>query len=250
MGFFPFVPTAGNVALPVPVVDGGTGQAAIPAAFTALAASGGTMGGTLAMGANKVTGLANGSAATDAATFGQVPLVEWVPADQGLLAWNCDPFLPGSTTLLTGGTVYLLRVNIRYAITWTNVIVAVTTAGDNTGGSGGTFTGLYSPAGTLLSGSADVASSLTSNGTKTLALSTPQALTAGTFVWVAILVNLGTTQPQLARTNAATQTSNANLTAATFRVAVNGTGATSLPSSITPAANTDGTSQSLWVAAT
>lgn len=34
---------------------------------------GGTMSGAIAMGANKITGLANGSASTDAAAFGQIP---------------------------------------------------------------------------------------------------------------------------------------------------------------------------------
>ena len=38
-----------------------------------LAKTGGTMSGAIAMGANKITGLANGSAASDAAAFGQIP---------------------------------------------------------------------------------------------------------------------------------------------------------------------------------
>lgn len=40
----------------------------------ALQKSGGTMSGTIAMGSNKITGLANGTAATDAAAFGQIPV--------------------------------------------------------------------------------------------------------------------------------------------------------------------------------
>jgi hypothetical protein len=36
--------------------------------------AGGTMSGAIAMGANKITGLANGSAAQDAAAFGQIPV--------------------------------------------------------------------------------------------------------------------------------------------------------------------------------
>src|SRR5215475_12355699 len=47
MGFLPFVPTGSNITLPVPVVDGGTGQATALAGFNALAASGGTMGAAL-----------------------------------------------------------------------------------------------------------------------------------------------------------------------------------------------------------
>ena len=39
----------------------------------ALQKSGGTMSGAIAMGSNKITGLANGTASTDAATVGQIP---------------------------------------------------------------------------------------------------------------------------------------------------------------------------------
>ena len=40
-----------------------------------LALTGGTMSGAIAMGSNKITGLANGTAASDAAAFGQVPVI-------------------------------------------------------------------------------------------------------------------------------------------------------------------------------
>jgi hypothetical protein len=42
--------------------------------------AGGTMTGAIAMGAHKITGLANGSASTDAAAFGQIPTATWPPA--------------------------------------------------------------------------------------------------------------------------------------------------------------------------
>jgi len=63
---------ATHLSAALPLNQGGTGQTATPAAFTALAASGGTMGGALAMGSSKITGLANGTVATDAAAFGQI----------------------------------------------------------------------------------------------------------------------------------------------------------------------------------
>lgn len=230
---------------------------------------------------HKITSLANGTAASDAAAFGQIPLVDstaadiqangnvaagsnglwadsghvhpsvtWTYADSGVLAANItDPLAASNTALTIAGTLYLLRVNIYKAITWTNVLLAVTAAGNNTGGSTGTFVGLYNSAGTLLTGSLDVAASLTTAGTRTLALTTPQALSAGTFVWVAILTNLGTTQPTLARSGAAVNTQNFNLAAASFRVAVNGTGLTALPPSITPGSNTGTNSLSFLVGA-
>jgi hypothetical protein len=51
-----------------------TGTAAITVYdATKLPLAGGTMSGAIAMGANKITGLANGTAASDAAAFGQIP---------------------------------------------------------------------------------------------------------------------------------------------------------------------------------
>ena len=44
-----------------------------PRDSTKLPTAGGTMSGALAMGSNKITGLANGSASDDAAAFGQIP---------------------------------------------------------------------------------------------------------------------------------------------------------------------------------
>ena len=87
-----------GLAVPVPVADGGTGATSAPAALTSLGAAsaanltaettraetaeglalpktGGTMSGPIAMGSSKVTGLLNGTVATDAAAFGQIPVV-------------------------------------------------------------------------------------------------------------------------------------------------------------------------------
>jgi hypothetical protein len=44
-----------------------------PATYSYLPTAGGTMTGTIAMGSHKITGLANGSASTDAAAYGQTP---------------------------------------------------------------------------------------------------------------------------------------------------------------------------------
>ncbi len=59
----------------VAVADGGTGSSTAAAAAAALAVlplAGGSLTGALAMGANKITGLANGTVATDAAAYGQL----------------------------------------------------------------------------------------------------------------------------------------------------------------------------------
>jgi microcystin-dependent protein len=62
-------------------------QVGVTGSFNFLPVVGGTMSGAIAMGANKITGLANGSASTDAAAFGQI-----TAANAGALA-------------LTGGTM-------------------------------------------------------------------------------------------------------------------------------------------------
>jgi len=57
-----------------------------------LALTGGTMSGAIAMGANKITGLANGTAATDAAAFGQIKLL------QTIVGTTTTPFTTTSST--------------------------------------------------------------------------------------------------------------------------------------------------------
>jgi hypothetical protein len=187
--------------------------------------------------------------AADAGHVHPYPL--WLPGDDGFLVASFDPAAASGTANLTAGTVYLLRLNIRKAITATNICIGLSAAGNNTGGSAGTFVGLYSSGGTLLSGSSDVATSLVTTGLKSLALTTPQSLTAGTYVWATILVNLGTTQPQLGQANLATTSwGSLGQSASNFRWAVNNTSQTTLPNSITPGSNVQTNTHALWVAIT
>lgn len=173
---------------------------------------------------------------------------EYLASDSVLLVTNGDPWQSGqSGVVMTAGTVYIQKQQIRVAITATNIIYGLQTVG--VGASTGSFVGLYSSAGTLLSGSADIATQLTTaTGMITCPLTTPQALAAGTFVWTAVVCNLATTQAALFRGSANNVYSNGLLTAAAFRFAANGTGLTALPASITPASNV--TSQTFWSAIT
>lgn len=222
----------------------------------ALAAADLPAGTTSAQGALQLEGTASNIAADGTQAAGASakasaanhvhPADAWVVGDAGLLAMNMDPMIAANTGLMIAGTVYLMRVNIRAAITATNIIVGLTTSGS--GASTGTFVGVYNSSGTLLSGSSDQATPLTAAaGTKTMALTTPQALSAGTFVWAAIVSNLATTQPTLGRAAPNVVLANMNLANASFRSAVNGTGQTSLPGSITPSANTGAGSFAFWV---
>jgi hypothetical protein len=174
----------------------------------------------------------------------QATSAPWLPGDNGLLAANADPWLPASSSVLVAGTVYLAKLPIRTGITITNVWWVLATVG--AGASTGSFTGVYSSAGTLLSGSADIAASFTgATGPFSVALTTPQTIGPG-FVWVAIVSNLATTQPAIARSASQGSAGNMNLTAANFRFAINGTVQTSLPASITPASNASAAGTNLW----
>jgi hypothetical protein len=175
--------------------------------------------------------------------------VPWQPSDNGLLACSAgDPALLTSTAIMTAGTLYLARLPVRAAITITNLIFEVSAVA--VGASAGTFAGLYSSAGVLLSGSADVNGSFLAAGPATCALSAPQSLAAGGFVWAALLANFATTQPTLLKGATATgNVPNVGLSAAAYRFAVNGTVLASLPGSVTPASNSAAGLLTLWCGA-
>jgi hypothetical protein len=187
------------------------------------------------------TPAAIGAAATGA--------VAWQPSDNGLLGGTGDTTVFVNTSLVVAGTLYLVKLPVRTPQLITNIVLPLSAAG--AGASTGSFTGLYSPAGTLLSGSADIgASFIAGNGQVPAALSTPQQVTGGTgpssWPWAAILFNLATTQPTLSRGNGTISIPNGGLTAANFRFCVNGTGLAALPGSITPASNTTAGAFPFW----
>lgn len=162
----------------------------------------------------------------------------FTPADCGFLAWNYDLGLAASATTPTTNVVNLIRINIRQAISVTNVNLAVSAAGSGLT-SGQNFTGLYNSAGTLIGTSADQTTPWGTSGPKTAALTGgPFALAAGTFVWVAVVSNTGTSTPNFFRTVSGVASAiNIGFTAATARFATNGTATTALASSITPGSN-------------
>ena len=168
-----------------------------------------------------------------------------VPADHGLAGWAYDPAHAVATIVLTGGTLYLAKVAVPAAVTVTKIywhvgVVGVSaTAGQN-------HVGLYNTSGTRLA-TTGVDSDVTSTGLKTTTIS-GTALTAGQTVWVGVLFN-AVTPPALACTSllvGAAGLVNAGLAASAYRFATNGTGLTSLPSSVTPSSASAGAP--LWAA--
>jgi hypothetical protein len=120
--------------------------------------TGGALTGPLALGANKITGLANGTATTDAATYGQVQTTEAAlnPALQynDLLGWTFDPVGALSNNTPYGGNdrVTLGRIPLPAAMTITNVLAVVTGLGTVCVNS---FLALYKSDGTVIGQSAD-----------------------------------------------------------------------------------------------
>jgi hypothetical protein len=168
----------------------------------------------------------------------------WIPADNNLLAATDSLAAVDATVQPAAGTLYLVKVPVRAPATFSNIWTVIGTAGVGT--STGSFIGLYSSAGTLLTGSADIGTLLTTGFvSRELPVTTPQAVTAGTFVWVGFVINMPT-MPFLRQLNNGTVVANVGLTAASYRFCTAGTGLTALPGSITPASNTAPTISPFW----
>jgi len=131
-------------------------------------------------------GAANGVATLDGngiVPASELPNFPWLPSDNNLVAALGDPQLYQFGAGLTAGRVYLTQLQIREAcevayLWW----LVSSTAGSGT--SSGTYTGLYSSSGSLLTGSADISSSLTSVNTPVkLPLTTEPGALSGRRCW-------------------------------------------------------------------
>lgn len=127
----------------------------------------------------------------------------WLPSDSGWLAWNLDPAVIGSGSTPSSGQVQASRINVRAAMTVTNVILFQAVAG--TGLTTGNYAGLFTSSGTEVGVTAD---QTTAWGTgadvfKTMALASgPFSIIAGIY-WVLWLTNFsGGTSPQWGRAQA------------------------------------------------
>ncbi|MCI3279203.1 hypothetical protein [Streptomyces cylindrosporus] len=210
----------------------------------------GTAAGTVAAGDDsRITGAlpaAGGSISGNLQVSGNA-LGQDFPAAHGVAAWCYDPALAVNSTQLTAGTLYLVRVNIAAAVNVTKMYwwVANTGSGATTNGN---WVGLYSSAGTLLA-STNVDAGFSSATLKATTIAST-ALAAGSFYWVGLLFNASVT-PTLTRGSGWTgvdAAANLGLAASAYRFAKNGTGLTSLPSSITPSSNIGSDIAGPWVA--
>ena len=180
---------------------------------------------------------------TDPGTTG----IPWDAADSGLLTASGEVSQFASTFALTAGTIVLAKMPVRTPILVTSLLLSMTVAGS--GGSTGSFAGYYSPTGQLLATSADIAAALTgATGVLTIPMAGGPQVVQPPFIWAAVVTNLATTQPTLTRNGGAVAVALFGNTAATMRYATNATGQTSLPATISLAANV-GTANSLLAAA-
>ena len=163
------------------------------------------------------------------------------PADCSYLTWTYDPVLISSSNLLTSGTVYVNRVNVRQTISVTNIVTIVSTAGV-TLTAGQSLLNIYNSSGTQIGITGDQSGVWTSTGIKTAALTGgPFTLTPG-FYWIGLLCVWTGTAPGFARLNnpaaVGALSANAGLTGTgVLRYGTNLTAQTALPSPLVTGSN-------------
>lgn len=171
------------------------------------------------------------------------------PAGNGFLAWNADSALQGGSTFTaTAGTLYLVGLTIP-ALTITDVCFY--TYGSGSGAAANqNYAGIYNSAGSrVAASSAGAADFIAGNGFAfaPVPLSSSYAAAAG-FYWFALLLNASALPPMIALGSGDAFIASVNLAVSAARFAVNGTGLTSLPSSITPGSNALSGAHTWWVA--
>jgi hypothetical protein len=176
-----------------------------------------------------------------AADAGHVhPAYEWMPSDQGLIAWNYDPSGAGTTwvpTSTTNGYLFLTAMILRQSATLTNIVYGLSGAQTSGLTSGENLIGLYNSSGTLLTQTADqttIWSTTADQKVNTVPWATQQTNLAAGRYYIAFLYNGVATGAALNfKASGAGTTANAGQTGANLRYGVITGTATSLPGSIT-----------------
>lgn len=157
----------------------------------------------------------------------------WDPRAQGYLTAFSDPneWMSGNTMTAFAGDYYLTALPVPNVVTVSNIILRVTSVVTS---ASQCFVGLYDTSGTRIAVSADVSTSFTGTGLKTLALSSAVTVGGGaaSIVFGAVIINPNTGGFNLApNPSLSVLTGSAGGQMRGGRLA--GAGATSLPASLT-----------------
>ncbi len=155
------------------------------------------------------------------------------PRSHGILAWAYDPAVVTNGAAATNGTCYFVQLQVNRSTTATKIYWGLNTAA-TTPTSSQNHIGLYNSSGTRLT-TTDITAKMTATGMQTETIS--QAVTPGLY-WIGFVMNASTPGQPYRSGGLDVSLVNVGLTASTARYATNGTGATTLPSSITPGSNT------------
>jgi hypothetical protein len=116
----------------------------VTVANAALPRTGGTMSGAIAMGTNKITGLGNGTAAQDAAAFGQIKLIQYKSvALTNQFATTSTSFVDTNSTISitptnASNTILIMACGeLGYNSAGNSAFVTVAKSGTNLGGTDG-----------------------------------------------------------------------------------------------------------------
>lgn len=165
----------------------------------------------------------------------------WTPADNGLVAANMDPSNFSTNTVLTAGVLYLQKV--KMATDSAVASIALSPRSPSGAGLANTFAGIYTISGTtatLIASTADVSTQMQTSSEQKFNLTAPTSvLTAGTELFIGILVGSGSTLPTL---QGLSGRSNAFRTGAGRRILASGSGQTALPSTVNLSTATDSVS--------
>ena len=223
---------------------------------------------------HKITSLANGSGAQDAAAFGQIPLADttagnilplgtqaagsngkWAdsghvhsstasngigPATSGFTAFAAGGCLnalntsSGNNTAMVAGTIYYAALWIPFNVTLTGIIVTI----GATGGTDKWIAALYSASGSLLANSATAGTTAGTTATKQAFAFTGTYAATGPAVYYIGLQSNGTTATFRSFTNALEGFATGTKTGNSFGTLTLGTPATSYTANVGPFANT------------
>jgi hypothetical protein len=157
------------------------------------------------------------------------------PADNGLLAWSCDPAITNGNVSISAGIIYLMRAKMDTTSVITKVGLNLRSTAP--AGLANAFVGVYTASGstaTRIGQSAEASATLNGQSNPTfvgLSAATSE-LASGTTVLLAFLVGSGSTLPTLLGLGSSGRPNAFNSSKPTYRSLVFGTGQTALPATI------------------